>query len=142
MVDRLARKHKAVAKWAPAPIIETQPGATVGLVTLGGCDAAVREALVELGQRGLRADYMRVRAFPFDESVERFLESHARNFIIEQNRDGQLRTLLVAETPRAQGQARVDPGLRRFPAQRQTRGRRGDRRAWATRTPKPEELAS
>jgi 2-oxoglutarate/2-oxoacid ferredoxin oxidoreductase subunit alpha len=42
---------------------------------------------------------MRLRAFPFDESVERFLESHTRNFIVEQNRDGQLRTLLVAETP-------------------------------------------
>jgi 2-oxoglutarate/2-oxoacid ferredoxin oxidoreductase subunit alpha len=99
VVDRLARKHKAVARWAPAPIIETQPGASFGLVTVGGCDAAVREALAELAQRGLRADYMRVRAFPFDEPVERFLESHARNFIIEQNRDGQLRTLMIAETP-------------------------------------------
>jgi 2-oxoglutarate ferredoxin oxidoreductase subunit alpha len=99
VVDRLARKHKAVAKWAPAPIIETQPGASFGLVTLGGCDAAVREALGQLAQRGLRADYMRVRSFPFDESVERFLESHSRNFIIEQNRDGQLRTLMVVETP-------------------------------------------
>ncbi len=99
VVDRLSRKHKAAARWAPPPIIETQPGATFGLVTLGGCDAAVREAMVELDRRGLRADYMRVRAFPFDESVERFLESHPRNFIIEQNRDGQLRTLMVVETP-------------------------------------------
>ena len=73
VVDRLARKHKAAAKAVPAPIIETQPGASFGLVTLGGCDAAVREAIDELAERGLRADYMRVRAFPFDESVERFL---------------------------------------------------------------------
>jgi 2-oxoglutarate/2-oxoacid ferredoxin oxidoreductase subunit alpha len=99
VVDRLALKHKAVARLAPPPIIETQAGATFGLVTVGGCDAAVREAIVELEKRGLRADYMRVRAFPFDESVERFLESHPRNFVIEQNRDGQLRTLMVVETP-------------------------------------------
>jgi 2-oxoglutarate ferredoxin oxidoreductase subunit alpha len=99
VVDRLARKHKAVARWVPGPLLETQPGATIGLVSLGGCDAAVREALHVLGQRGLRADYMRVRAFPFDEAVERFLEAHSRNFVIEQNRDAQLRTLLVAETP-------------------------------------------
>ena len=99
VVDRLARKHKAVASWVPAPLTEIQPGATIGLVSLGGCDAAVREALTVLGQRGVRADYMRVRGFPFDESVERFLESHQRNFVIEQNRDGQLRMLLVTETP-------------------------------------------
>jgi 2-oxoglutarate/2-oxoacid ferredoxin oxidoreductase subunit alpha len=99
VVDRLARKHKAVARWVPAPLLDTEPGATIGLVSLGGCDSAVREALSALRQRGVRADYMRVRAFPFDETVERFLDSHGRNFVIEQNRDAQLRTLLVAETP-------------------------------------------
>jgi 2-oxoglutarate ferredoxin oxidoreductase subunit alpha len=98
VVDRLARKHKAAAKWVPEPILVTQPGATVGLVSLGGCDAAVREALVDLEQRGVRADYMRIRAFPFDDSVERFINAHGRNFVIEQNRDGQLRTLLINET--------------------------------------------
>jgi 2-oxoglutarate/2-oxoacid ferredoxin oxidoreductase subunit alpha len=51
-----------------------------------------------LAAQGLVGDYLRVRGFPFDDAVEKFLEAHPVNFIIEQNRDGQLRTLLVNET--------------------------------------------
>jgi 2-oxoglutarate ferredoxin oxidoreductase subunit alpha len=79
-------------------VILRQPGARYGLVTLGGCDGAAREALGVLKGRGLLLDYLRVRAFPFDERVEGFLSSHEVNFIVEQNRDGQLRTLLLTET--------------------------------------------
>jgi 2-oxoglutarate ferredoxin oxidoreductase subunit alpha len=98
VMDRLARKHKASAKFVPAPLIEKAVGATFGIVTVGGCDMAVREAIELLAQRGIAADYMRVRGFPFDEPVEEFLESHDVNFVIEQNRDAQLRALLVLET--------------------------------------------
>jgi len=98
VMDRLARKHKASAKFVPAPLIEKAEGATFGIVTVGGCDMAVREAVELLAQRGIAADYMRVRGFPFDEPVEEFLESHEVNFVIEQNRDAQLRALLVLET--------------------------------------------
>ena len=58
----------------------------------------MREGVDLLAQKGIVADYMRVCAFPFDDVVEEFLNAHEQNFIIEQNRDGQLRTLLVAET--------------------------------------------
>jgi 2-oxoglutarate ferredoxin oxidoreductase subunit alpha len=98
VVDRLARKHRRAARAVPAPVIHRQPGARYGIVSLGGCDGAVREALGLLKQRGFLADYLRVRAFPFDERVEGFLSSHDVNFVVEQNRDGQLRTLLLAET--------------------------------------------
>jgi 2-oxoglutarate ferredoxin oxidoreductase subunit alpha len=67
-------------------------------VTLGGCDLGVREAIDLLARRGIAADLMRVRAFPFAAEVEEFLASHEINFVIEQNRDAQLRTLLIAET--------------------------------------------
>jgi 2-oxoglutarate ferredoxin oxidoreductase subunit alpha len=67
-------------------------------VTLGGCDLAVREALDLLPEHGIAADFMRVRGFPFSEAVEQFLEEHDVNFIIEQNRDAQLRSLLTLET--------------------------------------------
>ena len=98
VVDRLARKHKAAAKAVPAPIIEKQVDATLGIVSLGGCDPAVREAVELLAERGIIADYMRVRGFPFDDRVEAFLAAHDKVFVVEQNRDAQLRSLLVLET--------------------------------------------
>jgi 2-oxoglutarate ferredoxin oxidoreductase subunit alpha len=67
-------------------------------VSLGGCDPAMREAVTLFEKKGVKVDYMRVRGFPFDQAVEDFLDSHPVNYIVEQNRDGQLRTLLLTET--------------------------------------------
>ncbi len=99
VLDRLAKKHAASADRVPAPVIHTQASATIGLVSLGGCDAAMREAVILLQEQGLIADYMRVRGFPFSGAVVDFLNAHDMNYIVEQNRDGQLKTLLIAETP-------------------------------------------
>ena len=74
-------------------------GATFGVVTLGGCAPAVREALDVLEARGIVGDSMRVRGFPFNDAVEAFLLDHDFCFVIEQNRDAQLRSLLTIETP-------------------------------------------
>ncbi len=98
VMDRLLLKHKAAAKFVPAPIIEKAEGAKFGIVSIGGCDLAVREGIELLAQRGIAADYMRIRGFPFDEPVEAFLQEHTINFVIEQNRDAQLRALLLLET--------------------------------------------
>jgi len=98
VMDRLARKHKAAAKAVPAPIIRKQADATFGIVSVGGCDLAVREAVETLAERGIIADFMRVRAFPFDDTVEAFLRAYDRIYVVEQNRDAQLRTLLTMET--------------------------------------------
>jgi 2-oxoglutarate/2-oxoacid ferredoxin oxidoreductase subunit alpha len=67
-------------------------------VTIGGCHGAVTEAVDVLRAAGIAADYMRIRAFPFAAGVAEFLRSHARCFVVEQNRDGQLRSLLAIET--------------------------------------------
>ncbi len=98
VVDRLAHKHRSAAKYVPAPDIRMQEGATIGIVTLGGCDAGVREAIAILNRQGQKASFMRVRGFPFGAEVEQFLRAHERIYVVEQNRDGQLRTLLVNET--------------------------------------------
>ncbi len=98
VMDRLARKHKAAARFVPAPEIRTRPGARFGVITLGGCEPAVREALGLLAAHGIDADLMRLRGFPFDETVEEFLAQHEFCFVVEQNRDAQLRSLLVLET--------------------------------------------
>jgi 2-oxoglutarate ferredoxin oxidoreductase subunit alpha len=99
VMDRLLRKHTAAKKHVPPPIVEKRPGATFGVLTVGGCDLAVREALEALDARGIRGDFMRVRAFPFTDEVEAFLREHDRVYVVEQNRDAQLRTLLTVETP-------------------------------------------
>ena len=98
VMDRLLAKHKAAAKFVPAPIVEKRPDAKVGIISMGGCDPAIREALDLLSHRGLPCDYMRIRAFPFPQEVTDFLMSHDVTYIVEQNRDAQLRTLLTIET--------------------------------------------
>jgi len=52
-----------------------------------------------LAKRGITVDYMRIRAFPFTHEVETFLAGHRKVFVIEQNRDAQLKSLLTLETP-------------------------------------------
>ena len=98
VVDRLARKHRLAATAVPAPEIHTTPGADIGIVSLGGCHAAVAEAIDRLRDAGIIADYMRIKAFPFDAPVRAFLDSHAVTFVVEQNRDAQLRSMLAIET--------------------------------------------
>ena len=98
VIDRLAKKHAAAADFVPAPKIQHVDRARFGVVTLGGCDLGVREAIGILDQEQIKADYMRVRGFPFAKSVEAFLNQHKFNFVIEQNRDGQLTSLLTLET--------------------------------------------
>jgi 2-oxoglutarate ferredoxin oxidoreductase subunit alpha len=98
VVDRLARKHKAAARFVPAPEFRSQPDARFGVITLGGCAPAVCEAIDILAGQGLPADYMRIRGFPFDATVQAFLDNHDLCFIVEQNRDAQLRSLLTLET--------------------------------------------
>src|SRR5581483_9942566 len=76
VVDRLARKQKAAANFVPLPVCENRAGARFGIVALGGCDPAVREAIDRLAQDGIAADYLRIRGFPFHKSVETFLYEH------------------------------------------------------------------
>jgi 2-oxoglutarate ferredoxin oxidoreductase subunit alpha len=100
VVDRLTHKHKSAAKHVPPPEIRTKAGADgkIGIVTVGGCDQAVREGIEELEDLGIKANYMRIKGFPFGGTVEEFLRAHETIYVIEQNRDAQLRTLLVNET--------------------------------------------
>jgi 2-oxoglutarate/2-oxoacid ferredoxin oxidoreductase subunit alpha len=98
VMDRLLRKHKESAAFVPEPVIERRGGARAGIITIGGCDPAVREAIAILDRQGMPMDYMRIRGFPFDEPVEAFIAEHEICYVVEQNRDAQLRSLLVLET--------------------------------------------
>jgi len=70
----------------------------IGILSIGSCDGAVREALDVLARQKIHVDYLRVKAFPFGHDVESFLSLHATIFVVEQNRDAQLRSLLTLET--------------------------------------------
>ena len=67
-------------------------------MSLGSCDGAIREALDVLGRQKIEVDYLRVKAFPFNNEVEAFLKAHSIIFVVEQNRDAQLKSLLTLET--------------------------------------------
>ena len=98
VIDRIDRKIQRATRMLPAPFLRPGRGAKIGLVTVGGCHAACLEALDLLARDGISLDYMRVRSFPFGEDVARFLDAHDVNFVVEQNRDAQLRNLLTLET--------------------------------------------
>jgi len=98
VMDRLKKKHAAAAKFIPDPEYIPREGARFGVIAMGGCDPAVREALDHLDRQGTPADYLRVRGFPFGEAVERFLAKHDFCFVVEQSRDAQFRSLLTLET--------------------------------------------
>src|SRR5947207_2131488 len=98
VLDRLLRKWATAKRLVPRAVIDATAGAATGIVSVGSCDGAIREAIDVLKRRGIGVDYMRVRSFPFSEDVERFLAAHERLFVVEQNRDAQLRSLLTLET--------------------------------------------
>lgn len=99
VVDRLVRKFNTAKTLVPKPVFEMADTRTdVGVVAAGSSDGAVREALEVLRGMGVHANYMRVRALPFNDEVERFLAEHRLVFVVEQNRDAQLRSLLTLET--------------------------------------------
>ncbi|MBK6307206.1 MAG: 2-oxoacid:acceptor oxidoreductase subunit alpha [Gemmatimonadetes bacterium] len=112
LVDRLKRKIDGAAESLPTPVIQRRDGAEVGLVMIGGCDAAVREAGDILATQGIAVDVMRIRAFPFAKAVHDFITGHDHVFVIEQNRDAQLRALLAIElgVPRDDMHAVLDYG--------------------------------
>jgi 2-oxoglutarate ferredoxin oxidoreductase subunit alpha len=82
----------------PKPEIVGKGDSKIGIVSIGSCDGAVREAIDVLARQKIAVDYMRVKAFPFGLEVESFLSLHATIFVVEQNRDAQLKSLLILET--------------------------------------------
>jgi 2-oxoglutarate/2-oxoacid ferredoxin oxidoreductase subunit alpha len=97
-MQRLLRKFELAKSLVPRPVERTARRPTaLGVIHYGSTAAALAEALDALEEQDVHLDALRVRAFPFDEEVVEFIASHEQIFVIEQNRDGQLRMLLVNE---------------------------------------------
>lgn len=98
MLSRIGLKMNAVVKDLPGPVIRrAKNDADIGIIGMGSTDDAMREAQDILAEKGIQADYMRVRALPANSAVREFIASHARNFVVELNRDGQLEQVLSLE---------------------------------------------
>ncbi|MGH9407072.1 MAG: 2-oxoacid:acceptor oxidoreductase subunit alpha [Terriglobia bacterium] len=98
-MDRLTRKMETARGEVPSPVIEERPDADFAILAYGSSHWAVVEAVEQLEQeRDLKASYCRVRAFPFHRDVLGFIRRHRRVYVVEQNRDAQLLSLLRMET--------------------------------------------
>ena len=97
-MQRLLRKFETAKDLVPAPRLRPAKHATrTGVIYYGSTSPAMQEALDQLDAQGLALDALRVRAFPFNDDVSEFIADHDQLFVVEQNRDAQLRSLLVNE---------------------------------------------
>ena len=97
-MQRLLRKFETAKHLVPAPVVRrAREPARYGVIYFGSTSAPMAEALVSLETTGLHLDTLRIRAFPFSDEVVDFVTEHDQVFVVEQNRDAQLRSLLVNE---------------------------------------------
>ena len=95
-MQRLLHKWETAKDYVPAPeIILAEGGSRVGILHYGTSMDATLEAIDYMAEDGLKVDSCRIRAFPFSNAIEDFIESHDTVFMVEQNRDAQMRSLLV-----------------------------------------------
>lgn len=97
-MERLLRKFRTAAGLVPPPVLRRAALQTpLGVIYFGSTSPAMQEALEVLAANGLHLDALRLRAFPFGDGVAEFIARHERVFVVEQNRDAQMRSLLVNE---------------------------------------------
>jgi len=102
-MERLARKFESARRLVPAPVTVKDGSSTIGFLAFGTTDFALRESLDQIEKEyGRKADYMRIRAYPFTHEIHEFVASHERVYVVEQNRDAQLASLLKLDLPAGQ----------------------------------------
>jgi 2-oxoglutarate/2-oxoacid ferredoxin oxidoreductase subunit alpha len=94
-MERLAKKFETARSFVPRPEVIQTGKSKIGLIAYGSSDFAVRESRDQLSNEyKLETDYLRIRAFPFTREIHEFIASHDRVYVIEQNRDAQMLSLL------------------------------------------------
>ena len=95
VMERLNRKFETARSLVPKPVVVQTGKSKIGLIAFGSSDFAVIESRDQLKKEyGLETDYLRIRAYPFSREVHEFVASHERVYVIEQNRDAQMLSLL------------------------------------------------
>lgn len=96
-LDRLARKFETARTLVPKPLVDDNPDAEIGIISLGSNHEAVREAQDRLAAQGVETSYLRLRALPIGKEVRDFIAHHPTVIVVENNFDGQLHKVLLAE---------------------------------------------
>jgi 2-oxoglutarate ferredoxin oxidoreductase subunit alpha len=99
-LDRLHLKFETARTLVPAPLVDVVEGAQVGLISLGSNDTAIEEARSRMRSAGLETSYLRVRALPINDDVRNFVARYDKIYVIENNYDGQLLSILASEMPK------------------------------------------
>jgi len=113
-MERLRKKFDNARSFVPAPVVETMPNAEIGIIAFGSSHWALIESRDQLRDESkLATDYLRVRAYPFAHEIADFVRAHKRVYVIEQNRDAQLFSLLKLDldgdlVPKLRSVARLD----------------------------------
>ena len=97
VMDRISLKFKTALKYLPKPEFSSSKKHKRGLIYLGTTVSAIQEVLDSLHKKGIYLDTMRLKAFPFHDCVKTFIDDHELVYVIEQNRDAQLKSLLKIE---------------------------------------------
>lgn len=99
LLDRLHKKHKTAEKFVPAALIDNNAKAKIGIIAYGSSDFAIPELRHKLStQLNLTTSYLRLRSLPFNDEVFAFIEKHEQVFIVEQNRDAQIKGLILEDS--------------------------------------------
>jgi 2-oxoglutarate ferredoxin oxidoreductase subunit alpha len=102
-VDRLARKFDTARQYVPRPVIDDPGGARIGIIGYGSSHWAIDECRAQLEREsGERTGYLRLRAYPFTDDLATFLDRYDRVYVVEQNRDAQMLSLMRLELTAAQ----------------------------------------
>jgi 2-oxoglutarate/2-oxoacid ferredoxin oxidoreductase subunit alpha len=99
LMDRLLKKYNTARKFVPKPVLNPAKGAKVGVIAFGSTDPAMLESQDQLERAGLPVDYLRVRALPFTTELRDFVAKYEHVYVVEQDRDAQLRDLIRLELP-------------------------------------------
>jgi 2-oxoglutarate ferredoxin oxidoreductase subunit alpha len=100
VMDRLARKFENARKFVPAPVTTRNGKSKIGFLAFGSTDFALRESLDQIEkEHKLAVDYMRICAYPFAHEIHDFVAGHDRVYVVEQDRDAQLASLLKLDLP-------------------------------------------
>jgi 2-oxoglutarate ferredoxin oxidoreductase subunit alpha len=100
VMERLLRKFETARTLVPVPVVERNAGSKIGIIAYGTSHYGIVESLDEIKKTyDLDIDYLRVRAYPFSDSVAEFVAAHDRIYVVEQDRDAQLASLLKLDLP-------------------------------------------
>jgi 2-oxoglutarate ferredoxin oxidoreductase subunit alpha len=94
VLDRLTAKYETAKKFVPKPILTEKTNAVAGILVFGSTQFPMKEALDHLAANAKPMDCLRVRALPFTDDIEAFLIKYPKIYVVEQNRDGQMQSLL------------------------------------------------